>query len=237
MTMRQRLAHIALGGVLVLSGMIASSFLQTAESQQSHTEIVKAREFHVVNAYGATTAVIASRPEGLAIQNAVGKTVAGITTDSGGSKLVLFNARDQISVLMGSSSKQNGMMSIYSAAGKGGVFVAAEESGGYMSIQYATGKDGVFVAADEEYGGGMAISNAKSQTVVSIGHNDEKNSGILSVNGESGSVEILANDYGGKVSVFGKGSNGSRAIMGVNEYGNGAVSTWDKNGYRLGTLR
>ena len=64
MTMRQRLAHIALGGVLVLSGMIASSFLQTADSQQSHTEIVKAREFHVVNESGATTAVIASHPAG-----------------------------------------------------------------------------------------------------------------------------------------------------------------------------
>ena len=74
MTMRQRLAHIALGGVLVLSGMIASSFLQTADSQQSHTEIVKAREFHVVNENGATTAVIAPYPAGLTIQNARART-------------------------------------------------------------------------------------------------------------------------------------------------------------------
>lgn len=28
----------------------------------------------------------------------------------------------------------------------------------------------------------------------------------------------------------------TRAVMGVTHYGNGAVSTWDKNGYRLATL-
>ena len=31
---------------------------------------------------------------------------------------------------------------------------------------------------------------------------------------------------------FGKGNSKSRAAMGVTAYGNGAVSTWDKNGYR-----
>ena len=36
--------------------------------------------------------------------------------------------------------------------------------------------------------------------------------------------------------VFGRGNIYSRAKMGVNEYGNGAVSTWDKNSYRLATL-
>ena len=43
-------------------------------------------------------------------------------------------------------------------------------------------------------------------------------------------------EHGGRFGVFGRGSSKSRASMGVNEYGNGAVSTWDKNGYRLATL-
>ena len=59
--------------------------------------------------------------------------------------------------------------------------------------------------------------------------------GLVTVHGkdgaESGGMRISEN--GGSVSVFGKGNSDSRAIMGVNEYGNGAVSTWDKNGYRL----
>ena len=48
---------------------------------------------------------------------------------------------------------------------------------------------------------------------------------------------MKADDYGGHVHVTGKGDDNSRAGMGVNEYGNGAVNTWDKNGYRLATLK
>ena len=44
-------------------------------------------------------------------------------------------------------------------------------------------------------------------------------------------VSLGDTKYGGRVDVFNKqGKN--RAVMSVNEYGNGAVSTWDKNGYR-----
>lgn len=44
-------------------------------------------------------------------------------------------------------------------------------------------------------------------------------------------------ENGGVVSVYGRGSDYSRALMGVSESGNGAVSTWDKNGDRLATLK
>ena len=44
-------------------------------------------------------------------------------------------------------------------------------------------------------------------------------------------VRLHQTEHGGRVDVFNKqGEN--RAVMSVNEYGNGAVSTWDKNGYR-----
>ena len=39
-------------------------------------------------------------------------------------------------------------------------------------------------------------------------------------------------EHGGQVDVFGKVDNKTRVVVGINEYGNGAVSTWDKNGYR-----
>lgn len=37
--------------------------------------------------------------------------------------------------------------------------------------------------------------------------------------------------------MFGKGHETSRVAIEINEYGNGTVSTWDKNGYRLATLK
>ena len=44
-------------------------------------------------------------------------------------------------------------------------------------------------------------------------------------------VSLGYTEHGGRVDVFNKqGEN--RAVMSVNEYGNGAISTWDKNGYR-----
>ena len=55
--------------------------------------------------------------------------------------------------------------------------------------------------------------------------------------GGRGGVGVTIDEYGGKVAVFGKGTAIPRAVIDVNEYGNGAVSTWDKNGYRLATLK
>lgn len=43
-------------------------------------------------------------------------------------------------------------------------------------------------------------------------------------------VRLYINKHGGCVRLSGKSEG--KAFMGINEYGNGAVSTWDKNGYR-----
>ena len=77
----------------------------------------------------------------------------------------------------------------------------------------------------------------KSQTSLGI---DERG-GAVSVFGKDGisckdgkrsiSSAILGiGEHGGQVEVFGKGEG--KAGMGINEYGNGVVASWDKNGYR-----
>ncbi len=43
-------------------------------------------------------------------------------------------------------------------------------------------------------------------------------------------IRLSIDERGGHVSVYGKGKG--QAAMGINEYGNGVVSTWDKNGNR-----
>ena len=52
-------------------------------------------------------------------------------------------------------------------------------------------------------------------------------------------VIMEVDEHGGRVNVYGKGKDNdtTRAVICVNEYGNGAVGTWDKNGYRLATLK
>ena len=54
---------------------------------------------------------------------------------------------------------------------------------------------------------------------------------------DSSHARMGVSEHGGEVAVFGNGSSKGKAVMGINRYGNGAVSTWDKNGYRLATLK
>ena len=61
--------------------------------------------------------------------------------------------------------------------------------------------------------------------------------GHVFVMSKDGSVAMNVNEHGGRVEIFGKGDGTSRAIMGVNEYGDGAVSAWDKNWYRKANLK
>ena len=58
--------------------------------------------------------------------------------------------------------------------------------------------------------------------------------GLVSVYNKAGRAvaSLFNNDYGGEVHVR-NNQDERRALMSVNEYGNGAVSTWDKNGYRF----
>ena len=85
-----------------------------------------------------------------------------------------------------------------------------------LQVKRADGARGVLINADED-GGGIYI----------YGYGED----IIPV------VGIGIDKYGGFVGVYGRGNNHSRAVMSVNEYGNGAVSTWDKNRYRLATLK
>ena len=49
----------------------------------------------------------------------------------------------------------------------------------------------------------------------------------------AGCVALEIDEYGGRLNVYGKGSEVTRLAAGVNEYGNGVVTRWDKNGYSI----
>ncbi len=83
---------------------------------------------------------------------------------------------------------------------------------------------------------GLNVVSAEGKTKVSL--MTFADDGMVWVFGRAGGgVTLYVDDHGGQVEVLGKGIDKTRAGMGVNEYGNGAVSTWDKNGYRLATLK
>ena len=116
--------------------------------------------------------------------------------------------------------------------GKGG-YVALE--GGDVSVNGTGGgsvqltSHGVLVYGTvrvEGEAGGVWLSSGEHGGLVRVVNKDD-----------AGEARLGINEHGGNVAVYGKGSNKSRAIITVNEYGNGVVSTWDKNDYRLATLK
>lgn len=83
-----------------------------------------------------------------------------------------------------------------------------------------------------KYGGEVAVRNRDGSFVVMSGV------GVLVHAKDGRGAGMSLEEHGGSVVVRGKGTNDrNRGLMHVDEYGNGIVSTSDKNGYRLATLK
>ena len=91
------------------------------------------------------------------------------------------------------------------------------------------------IAALHADGVGVVGEEGKGRVNVTVGE-DGGAVTVFDKDGE-GAAQMATGEYGGAVTVHGRGDPNTRAAMGVNEYGNGAVSTWDKNGYRLANLK
>ena len=67
--------------------------------------------------------------------------------------------------------------------------------------------------------------------VLRVGLMDEGIASVLDKDGKDGKAKVAmtVDENRGHVVVYGKNAE-SKASMGVDDYGNGAVSTWDKNG-------
>ena len=100
---------------------------------------------------------------------------------------------------------QDGAVSVYGKNG-GSANISTDEHGGVVVVG---GKDGGIV--------GMSITEHGGSVLVS------------SKNG--GGTKMSTDEHGGRIEVFNNQRN-TQAAMGVNAFGNGAVTTWDRNGYR-----
>ena len=135
-----------------------------------------------------------------------------------------------------------------------GIVIMSTEKGGAVII----GSDHVLVMRDGkrvsitigEQGGTILVSGQIRSRLRKEGtweetFNDGKavvigiddHGGKVKVDGKGAAAEMQVTEYGGYVNVYGNNDDETRATMSVNSYGNGVVNTWDKNGYRLATLK
>ena len=161
----------------------------------------------------------------------------------------IANSNDDYSTMLIPSG-----ISMYSSEGLG-VHIMSSGKSGYLSLGRSvtisggsrdvggsisvSGENGAVEMEVDEHGGMVRVSGKDGEKAASMVISEY--GGRFGVFGKDGkgveSANIAIDEYGGTVSVFGWGSNYSRARMGVNEDGNGAIKTWDKNGYRLATLK
>ena len=119
---------------------------------------------------------------------------------------------------------QDGSVSVYGKDG-GSATMSTDEHGGSVVVG---GKDGGIVGMSTNEHGGVVNVSGKDGGGTRMGTGEH--GGVVDVLGkDGGGAEMRTDEHGGVVAVFNNQSK-PQAAMHVNAFGNGAVSTWDRNG-------
>ena len=118
-------------------------------------------------------------------------------------------------------------LSVVDKDGKKVVQIFSGQEGGFVAILDKAEKLKATISA-EKGGGAVLVYDSEQLPVVAMMMTELGNQ--ISISSKNGSAYMKIGEYGGRVGILGKGKG--EAVMAVNEYGNGAVSTWDKHGYR-----
>ena len=103
------------------------------------------------------------------------------------------------------------------------------EHGGKVTA-YGKDVESLAVLAISEHGGAVDVAGKDGSASASL--SVDQHGGHVSVRNKDGKTRtsLAISEHGGFVQV--KGKSEGAAVMGINECGNGGVSTCDKNGYR-----
>ena len=153
---------------------------------------------------------------GLRVIDAVGRAKTQLYYDKDGGRIAVYTNKDRVvGVSMGINQERGGVIAVSSAERSIAAMISVDDDGGFVIVWQGVGEHGGVI---------MGV---------------DKNGGLIHVEGKgsTAAVQVSINEHGGDVGVFGNGSDKTRVRMSVSEYGNGVVSTWDKNAYRLATLK
>ena len=154
----------------------------------------------------------------------------GINQSENGGVVSVYGKDGKSEVRLGINADGEGLVSVSGKDGESRVGLSAGEDGGAV---YVYGKDGescVGLSTGEHGGGHVGVHDKSGETSVFLSTGEH--GGTVSLYDKGGETRVVLNtdEHGGLIGVYGKGEG--QAAMGINEYGNGAGSTWDKNGYR-----
>ena len=170
-----------------------------------------------------------------------GEIAAELSNDVSGGLLYLHGVKENKAGAKLYVDRHGGNLIMFSNEKGGDVHRSAsirttEDGAGAVKINHRNG-GGVFIATTD-IGGALSINGPNHNKSLSfIGVTDNGESGLIKakrieIGKEVGSAELKADKNGGRLDVFGRVDNKRRAAVSISENGNGAVSAWDKNGYR-----
>ena len=220
---KQKAGLMALGSVFTIIGMLfAIGMLPSVTAQRDKFGEIECTKLTLVDPL-------------------TGRTTAELRTDVHGGLLFLYGAKENRGAAKLVVDEHGGGLIMFSNENKGSTHISAavfttEKGTGSFSAHHKNGAKAYMSAI--ESGGYVSIGgrNHKNNLAL-IAVTDDGESGMISVyrydhGMKTGAVQLMTDENGGTLSVYGKADDESRVAVSINEYGNGAVSTWDKNGYR-----
>ena len=240
-------------GLFVPVGVVAQS-----QNQDVEFGTITCRQIKVVDSFGRTQCSIYGFGQSLSggvvsVRDKDGEVGAVMSATEYGGRVRVYDKEGKGRVTMG-IGESGGVVGVFDKDGRPGAAMTNDEHGGIVNVINKDGRPGALMSNDEHGGrvgalgknGGMALmtNDEHGGRVGALGKGTEAR---MTTDEQGGRVEVLGiagfgearkttaamftGEHGGRVDV-GNNQGKKRATMGVNAYGDGAVSTWDKNGYR-----
>lgn len=236
--------YLVISGIVggVIGSLLTALLVSPVTAQWEKFEVVECSKLRIVDEYGTTKIELGSALEDGYLEIRGYLKILG--PESGNIPVILLTSSDERGDERGGVFVRGDVSVLNDDLGY--VFLSDHTTAtipGQRVASLSVGEDGTgsVTVVGKDYKGLVMLKVIEHKGfVVAYGNDGEAKVG-LSVDEHGGRVDaygadgnlrsqLIAGEHGGRVSVYGKGEGS--AIMGINEYGNGAVSTWDKYGYR-----
>ena len=173
--------------------------------------------------------MVAFKDSGIICVRKEGNTRAMMSVDDSGG-IFSVNGKEGNNRAIMSEDEYGGYVGVFGKNDKVGAVISIDESGGSVRVHDKAGTPGASIDVREN-GGAVVVSGKAGESMMGV----NKSGGTVSVRDKDGKGGAImgANEYGGNVIIGCKGNGEIRASMQVNEYGNGAIGLWDKDGNEI----
>ncbi len=239
MNFREKLCYIALGGALMLVGMLSTHLISpNVTAQQDVLGEIKVTKLVVVDKDGNPVVDLGTHEDGNGYVLVTGAVIATNKANDGASMLiggavVIQNHNKTPVASMGTNEHGGGHVTIYDDKGKPAASMGMTEDGGQVRVTDKMG--GVVLLDTNEHGGGVAIYDHNQNSAIVLGMTEDGSALVISDDNQNPAILLSTTEHGGGLTIYNKGKqNVFQASVG--DMGGGVISTKDKHGYRTGSL-